>query len=60
MVDVNDEGAVVKTGQVRPTSLLPFTRHVLDELASGGLLAPAAAGCLEMTWQHRKTILGRN
>ncbi|WP_433051709.1 XRE family transcriptional regulator [Dactylosporangium sp. CS-033363] len=60
MVDHNDEGTVVKTGKVQPTSALPFTRHVLDELAHGGRLAPAAAGCLELAWQHRDTILGRN
>ncbi|WP_432838887.1 XRE family transcriptional regulator [Dactylosporangium sp. CA-092794] len=60
MVDSNDEGVVVKTGKVQPTSALPFTRHVLDELISGGRLAPAAAGCLELAWQHRQTILGRN
>jgi transcriptional regulator with XRE-family HTH domain len=60
MVDSNDEGTVVKTGRVQPTSALPFTRHVLDELAHGGCLAPAAAGCLELAWQHRNTILGRN
>jgi transcriptional regulator with XRE-family HTH domain len=60
MVDSNDEGTVVKTGKVQPTSALPFTRHVLDELAHGGRLAPAAAGCLELAWQHRNMILGRN
>jgi hypothetical protein len=60
MVDVNDEGTVVKTGQVKPTPSLPFTRHVLDELTKGGRLAPAAAGCLELAWQHRGTLLGRN
>lgn len=60
MVESNDEGVVVKTGTVQPTSALPFTRHVLDELTAGGRLAPAAAGCLELAWQHRHTILGRN
>ncbi|MFB9448161.1 transcriptional regulator [Dactylosporangium vinaceum] len=60
MVDHNDEGTIVKTGRVQPTSALPFTRHVLDELAHGGRLAPAAAGCLELAWQHRHTILRRN
>jgi transcriptional regulator with XRE-family HTH domain len=60
MVDSNDEGVVVKTGKVQPTSALPFTRHVLDELTRGGRLAPAAAGCLELAWRHRQLILGRN
>jgi transcriptional regulator with XRE-family HTH domain len=60
MVDSNDEGAVVKTGRAEPTPALPFTRHVLDELVKGGRLAPAAAGCLELAWRHRTTILERN
>jgi hypothetical protein len=60
MVDANDEGTVVKTGRVQPTSALPFTRHVIDELLNGGRLAPAAAGCLQLAWEHRKTILGRS
>ena len=60
MVSVNNEGAIVKTGRVKPTPALPFTRHVLDELTSSGRLAPAAAGCLHLTWEHRRTILGRN
>jgi hypothetical protein len=60
MVDANDEGTVVRTGRLKPSSALPFTRHMLDELAGSGRLAPAAAGCLELAWQHRRTILGRN
>lgn len=60
MVDVNDEGTIVKTGMANPTPLLPFTRHVLDELTESGRLAPAAAGCLELAWEHRRTILGRS
>ena len=60
MVDSNDEGTVVKTGRNEPTSALPFTRHVLDELMKGGRLAPAAAGCLQLAWEHRKKILGRS
>jgi hypothetical protein len=59
IVDVNDEGTIVKTGRSQPTSALPFTRHVIDELLHGGRLAPAAAGCLQLAWEHRKTILGR-
>jgi hypothetical protein len=51
---------VVKTGRANPTSALPFTRQVLDELFSSGRLAPAAAGCLRLAWKHRKTVLGRN
>jgi transcriptional regulator with XRE-family HTH domain len=60
MVSANNEGTIVKTGQVKPTSALPFTSHVVDELSSGDRLAPAAAGCLRLAWEHRRTILGRN
>jgi transcriptional regulator with XRE-family HTH domain len=60
MVSANNEGTIVKTGQAKPTSALPFTRHVIDELSSGGRLAPAAAGCLHLAWEHRRMILGRN
>ncbi|GIG58660.1 hypothetical protein Lfu02_30320 [Longispora fulva] len=59
MVDANDEGTVVTTGSAHPTPALPFTRHVIDELLNSGRLAPAAAGCLELAWQHRSTILER-
>ncbi|OWV01618.1 hypothetical protein B5D80_25805 [Micromonospora wenchangensis] len=59
MVSANAEGTVVKTGRVRPTSALPFTRHTIDELTASGRLAPAAAGCIQLAWEHRRTILGR-
>ncbi len=57
MVDHNAEGSVVKTGRVHPTSALPFTEHTVRELLDGGRLAPAAAGCLRLAWDHRRTIL---
>ncbi|MEV4757397.1 helix-turn-helix transcriptional regulator [Micromonospora sp. NPDC049559] len=60
MVRVNDEGAVVQTGRTKPTSALPFTRQVIEDLLAGGRLAPAAAGCLELAWQHRRAILDRS
>jgi transcriptional regulator with XRE-family HTH domain len=59
MVDVNEEGTVVKTGSVRPTSAIPFTEHMVAELIGGGRLAPAAAGCLRLAWQHRRMLLDR-
>jgi len=57
MVKVNAEGSVVQIGTARPTPSIPFTEHVLDELAAGGRLAPEAAGCLSLAWQHRRQIL---
>ena len=58
MVDRNDEGTVVRTGQARPTPQLPFTEHVVMDLLDGGRLAPAAAGCLGGAWRHRRKVLG--
>jgi transcriptional regulator with XRE-family HTH domain len=60
MVSTNEEGTIVKTGRTRPTSALPFTQHTIDELISSGRLAPAAAGCIELAWRHRRTILRRD
>jgi transcriptional regulator with XRE-family HTH domain len=57
MVDVNEEGAVVKTGRVHPTSAIPFTEHMVAELLDSGRLAPAAAGVLTLAWRNRRTIL---
>jgi transcriptional regulator with XRE-family HTH domain len=57
MVDVNDEGTIVKTGKVHPTSAIPFTEHMVRELVDSGRLAPAAAGCLRLAWDHRRAIL---
>ncbi|MFG2060452.1 helix-turn-helix domain-containing protein [Micromonospora sp. NPDC048871] len=59
MVSANAEGTVVVTGRAKPTSALPFTRHTIDELTASGRLAPAAAGCIQLAWEHRRTILGR-
>lgn len=58
MVHQNDEGSVVRTGRVHPTSAIPFTEHVVRELLDGGRLAPAAAGCLQLAWDHRRDLLG--
>ncbi len=57
LVDVNAEGTVVKTGRARPTAHAPFTGQVVDELLGSGRLAPAAAGCLELAWRHRRALL---
>ncbi|NUT23821.1 MAG: helix-turn-helix transcriptional regulator [Hamadaea sp.] len=57
MVDANEEGTVVKTGRVHPTSAIPFTEHTIRELIGSKRLAPAAAACLQLAWQHRHTLL---
>jgi hypothetical protein len=57
LVDANDEGKLVRTGRGRPTAHLPFTEQTVTELIGAGRLAPAAAGCLELAWRHRRTLL---
>lgn len=59
MVDANEEGAVVRTGRVHRTTAIPFTEHTVMELLGGGRLAPAAAGCLRLAWDHRRQIIDR-
>lgn len=54
----NDEGLVVRTGRAHPTTAIPFTEHIVRELLDGGRLAPAAAGCLQLAWDHRRDLLG--
>jgi len=58
MVDTNEEGTIVKTGRVHPTSAIPFTEHMIMELIDSRRLAPAAAGCLQLAWQNRHILLG--
>jgi hypothetical protein len=58
MVDVNEEGAIVKTGRAHPTSAIPFTEHMVRELIDSRRPAPAAAGCLELAWRSRHVLLG--
>ena len=50
-VDYNDEGPVMNTR-------IPFTRVGVDLILNGGGLAPAGAGCIQLAWQHRETIIG--
>jgi transcriptional regulator with XRE-family HTH domain len=57
MVDTNEEGQIVKTGKVHPTSAIPFSEHMIGELVDGDRMAPAGAGCLALAWQHRRTLL---
>ena len=52
MVASNSEGTVAATE-------VPFEEHTVRRLLSGRphALAPAAAGCLELAWQHRDVVL---
>lgn len=52
MVDRNDEGVVVGT-------TVPFEEHTVRRLLdrSAHSLAPAAAGCIRLAWDHRWVLL---
>ncbi|HEY7071783.1 MAG TPA: hypothetical protein VH479_16785, partial [Acidimicrobiales bacterium] len=51
-VDRNDEGVVAGT-------TVPFEEHALRRLLDGSAhgLAPAAAGCIRLAWDHRRVLL---
>lgn len=52
LVQTNAEGRVA-------ASTVPFEEHTVHQLLSGHryALAPAAAGCIQLAWQHRHEIL---
>ena len=60
MVETNDEGSVVTmNGADSPTSAIPFDRFTVPRLLDHDALAPAARGCLQLSWDHREALLGR-
>jgi hypothetical protein len=48
-VDLNDEGNIVD-------GLVPFSPQTIDKLVTAHRIAPAGAGCLQQTWQHRDLL----
>lgn len=53
LVEANAEGTVA-------AKTVPFEEHTVRRLLSGGdrfALAPAAAGCMMLAWQHRDVVL---
>lgn len=52
MVERNDEGTVAGT-------TVPFEEHTVRRLLDRSIhaLAPAAAGCIRLAWDHRRTVL---
>lgn len=57
LVSANSEGAVIR-GDDPAAVGLPFTAEVICPLLASEQLAPAAAGCIALTWRHRQRILG--
>ncbi|MCI3276243.1 helix-turn-helix domain-containing protein [Streptomyces cylindrosporus] len=57
MVSQNTEGAVVSASAADVAAGIPFTEANVRRLLDSEPLAPAAAACLDLAWQHRKLIL---
>jgi len=58
MVGQNNEGTVVSVASpIKPARYVPFTEERVDQLVEAEPLAPAAAGCLELAWHARETLL---
>jgi hypothetical protein len=55
----DSEGTVVTTGVRRRIGGVPFTEERVDQLLELEPIAPGAAGCLALAWQHRDRILDR-
>ena len=58
LVEDNTEGRIVRHGQANPSPAIPFAEPVVRQLLDDGRLAPAAAGCLRLAWEHRHQLLG--
>lgn len=56
LVGANSEGTVTRGDDPRVVGL-PFTADVVGRLLASEPLAPAAAGCIALTWRHRERIL---
>jgi transcriptional regulator with XRE-family HTH domain len=58
MVGQNNEGTVVSVANPsRPARYVPFTEERVDQLVEAEPLAPAAAGCLELAWRDRESLV---
>ncbi|MET7701355.1 helix-turn-helix transcriptional regulator [Streptomyces sp. NPDC005485] len=57
MVSQNTEGSVVSSSATDGAAGIPFTEANVRRLLDSEPLAPAAAACLDLAWQHRKLLL---
>ncbi|MCX5332098.1 helix-turn-helix transcriptional regulator [Streptomyces sp. NBC_00140] len=58
MVSQNTEGSVVSSSATDGAAGIPFTEANVRRLLDSEPLASAAAACLDLSWQHRKLLLG--
>ncbi len=58
LVEDNTEGTIVRHGRTNPSPAVPFAEPVVRQLLDDRRLAPAAAGCLRLAWEHRHQLLG--
>lgn len=59
LVDINDEGSVLRAGKYQPTVHIPFTEEVIGDLVATGRLAPETELSLKTAWTHRDQLLRR-
>ncbi|WP_262063969.1 helix-turn-helix transcriptional regulator [Streptomyces sp. STR69] len=57
MVSQNTEGSVVSSSATDGAAGIPFTEANVRRLLDSEPLAPAAAACIDLAWQHRKLML---
>jgi transcriptional regulator with XRE-family HTH domain len=58
LVPANTEGTIVAAPNRNHAEGVPFTGTNVERLLGSGLMAPAAAACLYLAWQHRGLLLG--
>jgi transcriptional regulator with XRE-family HTH domain len=58
LVPANTEGTIVAAPNRKLAEGVPFTGPNVERLLGSGLMAPAAAACLQLAWQHRSLLLG--
>jgi hypothetical protein len=58
LVSTNTEGSIVAAPNRKHAEGVPFTGTNVERLLGSGLMAPAAAACLQLAWQHRALLLG--
>jgi transcriptional regulator with XRE-family HTH domain len=58
LVPTNTEGTIVSAPNRGHAEGVPFTGSNVERLLGSGLMAPAAAACLYLAWQHRAQLLG--
>lgn len=57
LVHTNEEGIVMGADKAAARRGAPFVEDCVEQLLESGVMAPAAAACLELAWRHRDQVL---